>query len=403
MTDQFADYTTLGVGGPIGRLITVHEHASAVAALRDAFVSRDPWMVLGGGSNLLVSDEGFDGTVIRLANRGIEVVESVDAPPTTPAKEVIIRAEAGENWDDLVAWTVAQGFAGIEAMSGIPGSVGAAPVQNIGAYGQELSSVLRRVEVLTEGAEHPIWMSAAELELGYRTSILKEGYVAVVLRIELALHDTSAEHAVLGTALSAPIAYAQLASALDVQLGDRAPLAHVRDQVRALRASKGMLLDAADPDSRSAGSFFTNPIVNEHFARALPSDAPRWQLTPEAPDEIVPLEIVGGIDEGSPLDAFLAHQAAMDASAPSSATATAADPLVKLSAAWLIEHAGIRRGFALPGSRAAVSSKHTLALTNSGGATAEEIAELARFVQMRVASEFGIDLRPEPVLVGVGL
>ncbi|HEU5223840.1 MAG TPA: UDP-N-acetylmuramate dehydrogenase [Candidatus Lumbricidophila sp.] len=397
MTDQFADYTTLGVGGPIGRLITVHEHAAAVAALRDAFTSRDPWMVLGGGSNLLVSDEGFDGTVIRLANRGIEVVESDAA-----TNEVIIRAEAGENWDDLVAWTVAQGYAGLEAMSGIPGSVGAAPVQNIGAYGQELSSVLRRVEVLVEGAEHPIWMSAADLELGYRTSILKEGYVAVVLRVEIALHDTAAEREVLGTALSAPIVYAQLAAALDVQLGDRAPLAHVRDQVRALRASKGMLLDPADPDSRSAGSFFTNPIVTEHFARTLPSDAPRWPLTPDEPDEIVPLEIVGGIDGGSPLDAFLAHQAAMDASAPAP-VATAAEPLVKLSAAWLIEHAGIRRGFALPGSRAAISSKHTLALTNRGGATADEIAELARFVQTRVASEFGIDLRPEPVLVGVGL
>jgi len=205
---------------------------------------------------------------------------------------------------------------------------------------------------------------------------------------------------VLGEPLGQPIAYAQLADALHVNLGDRVPVARVREAVLALRASKGMVLDPDDPDSVSAGSFFTNPIVTERSARTLPGDAPRWYLEEEAPDEVVPL--AQGLDE-SPLDQFLAHQASVEASAAIEADAAPAEPRVKLSAAWLIEHAGIRRGFALPGSRAAISSKHTLALTNRGGATAEEVAQLARFVQSRVMAEFGILLQPEPVFVGVQL
>jgi UDP-N-acetylmuramate dehydrogenase len=173
----------------------------------------------------------------------------------------------------------------------------------------------------------------------------------------------------------------------------------VRESVLGLRRSKGMVLDPADPDSVSAGSFFTNPIVTERVARTLPGDAPRWYLEEEAADEITPL--VGGVDE-SPLDQFLAHQASLEASGTAPDAAPAA-PLVKLSAAWLIEKSGIRRGFALPGSRAAVSSKHTLAITNRGGASAEEIAQLARFVRSRVQAEFGILLQPEPMLVGVEL
>jgi len=160
-----------------------------------------------------------------------------------------------------------------------------------------------------------------------------------------------------------------------------------------------MVLDPADPDSVSAGSFFTNPIVTEHAARTLPARAPRWYLEPESPDLVTPL---GSLATESPLDAFLAHQASIEASVDVS-DASADEPLVKLSAAWLIEQSGVHRGFALPGSRAAVSSKHTLALTNRGGASAAEIAQLARFVQSRVQSEFGIVLQPEPLLVGVEL
>ncbi|WP_157426081.1 UDP-N-acetylmuramate dehydrogenase [Agromyces salentinus] len=388
----FADLTTLRVGGPIRRLVTAATSADLIDLAVEAWSEGEPWMVLGGGSNLLVGDEGFDGTVIRIRTRGIEVLGRQEGEAS-----VRVRAQAGESWDDLVAWTVEHGFAGIEALSGIPGCVGAAPVQNIGAYGQELESTLVAIDFLEEGADAPRRMTADELELAYRTSVLKQGLRGVVLSIELDLHDTEAERAVLGESLSRPVAYPQLAGALHVDLGDRVPLARVREGVLALRASKGMVLDPEDADTWSAGSFFTNPIVDEHTARSLPADAPRWYLEPDPVDEVVP--IAGGIEE-SPLDQFLAHQASLEASGPS-ANGGPQPTLVKLSAAWLIERAGIGRGFALPGSRAAVSSKHTLALTNRGGASAEEVAQLARFVQSRVQSEFGIVLHPEPVVVGL--
>ncbi|WP_394554436.1 UDP-N-acetylmuramate dehydrogenase [Agromyces sp. MMS24-JH15] len=393
MTDGagFRELTTLRVGGPIRRLVRATTQRDLVDLLREAWESGEPWMVLGGGSNLLASDEGFDGTVVLVANRGIEVL------PGGEGDRVRVRVQAGENWDDLVGWTVAQGFAGVEALSGIPGSVGAAPVQNIGAYGQELSASLVAIEFLDEYGAQPRRIEASDLELGYRTSVLKAGLAGVVVSIELELHDTAAERAVLGEAIGGSVAYAQLANALGVQLGDRVPLARVRDAVLGLRGSKGMVLDAGDPDSVSAGSFFTNPIVGERFVRTLPADAPRWYLDPEPVEEVTPLDALAA---GTPLDAFLAHQASLEASDAAPAEPQG-EPLVKLSAAWLIEHAGISRGFAIPGSRAAVSSKHTLALTNRGGATAEEVAQLARFVVSRVQAEFGIVLRPEPVLVGV--
>ncbi|KQZ11023.1 UDP-N-acetylenolpyruvoylglucosamine reductase [Agromyces sp. Root1464] len=397
---RFSDLTTLQVGGPIGRLVTATTQRDLVDLAVETWATDDAWLALGGGSNLLVGDEGFAGTVIRVATRGIEVL------PAAPGAEasVRLRVQAGESWDDLVAWTVEHGYAGLEALSGIPGSVGAAPVQNIGAYGQELAATLVAIEFLDEGAQTPRRMTAAELELGYRTSVLKQGLAGIVVTVELELHDTAAERAVLGEALGQPIAYGQLADALHVQQGDRVAIAAVRESVLALRASKGMVLDPADADSVSAGSFFTNPIVGEHVARTLPPTAPRWYVEPEVPDEVTPLGSLASMS-ATPLDAFLAHQAEIEEFGDEVAVAATVDAesLVKLSAAWLIEHSGIRRGFALPGSRAAISSKHTLALTNRGGATAEEIATLARFVQGRVQAEFGIVLRPEPVLVGVEL
>lgn len=401
----FSELTTLQVGGPIRELVTATTQRDLVDLAHEAWAAREPWLVLGGGSNLLVGDEGFDGTVIRVATRGIEVLEPApaadddDADRRPGAASVRIRVQAGENWDDLVAWSIEQGYSGFEALSGIPGSVGAAPVQNIGAYGQELESTLVAIEFLDEGADAPRRMTADELDLGYRTSVLKQGLRGIVVSAEFELHDTTVERAVLGEALGQPIAYGQLADALHVNLGDRVPISRVRQAVLRLRASKGMVLDPADPDSVSAGSFFTNPIVTERVSRTLPGDAPRWYLGDEAPDEITPIE--NGLGD-SPLDQFLAHQASLEASHTVS-DAAPAEPLVKLSAAWLIERSGIRRGFAVPGSRAAISSKHTLALTNRGGASAEEIAQLARFVQSRVQAEFGIILRPEPVLVGVEL
>jgi len=407
----FSELTTLQVGGPADKLVTATTQRDLVDLAREAWDAREPWLALGGGSNLLIGDAGFDGTVIRIATKGIEVLgrsdghgegagaHGAEGDGAGSAASVRLRVQAGENWDDLVAWTVEHGYSGFEALSGIPGSVGAAPVQNIGAYGQELEATLVAIEFLDEGAESPRRMGADELELGYRTSVLKRGLRGIVVSVEFELHDTALERAVLGEALGQPIAYAQLADALHVNLGDRVPIERVRESVLGLRASKGMVLDPADPDSVSAGSFFTNPIVTERVARTLPGDAPRWYLEEEAADEVTPL--AGGVDE-SPLDQFLAHQASLEASA-NAADAPPAVPLVKLSAAWLIEKSGIRRGFALPGSRAAVSSKHTLAITNRGGASAEEIAQLARFVQSRVQAEFGIVLQPEPVFVGIEL
>ncbi|MBT2516570.1 UDP-N-acetylmuramate dehydrogenase [Streptomyces sp. ISL-90] len=391
---RFAELTTLHVGGPIERLVTGTTQRDLVDLAREAWSSGAPWLVLGGGSNLLVGDDGFAGTVVRVATRGIEVLPGGD-----DGASVLLRVQAGESWDELVAFTVDRGYSGIEALSGIPGSVGAAPVQNIGAYGQELESTLVAIEFLDEFADEPRRMTAAELELGYRTSVLKRGLPGIVIAIELRLHDTSAERAVLGEALGQPIAYGQLADALHVQLGDRVPIASVRQSVLALRAAKGMVLDDTDLDSVSAGSFFTNPIVSERVSRTLPGAAPRWYLAPDEPDAVLPL--AGGLAQ-SPLDEFLALEASFEAS-DTVTDAGAGEPLVKLSAAWLIEQSGIHRGFTLPGSRAAISSKHTLALTNRGGASADEIVQLARFVQHRVQAEFGIVLHPEPVLVGIEL
>ncbi len=358
-----AALTTLGVGGEARELVEARDASALVRLVREAWESGEDWLVLGGGSNLLVSDDGVDGRVVRVLTRGIERL------PAAPGR-VRVRVEAGEPWDVLVSTAVSAGWSGIEALSGIPGSVGAAPVQNIGAYGAELADTLVAIDFLDYATGEAVRVEADELGFGYRTSAIKRGRAGVVLAVELELAEDPS---------SAPVAYEQLAAALGVALGDRVPLAHAREAVLRLRAAKGMVLDPTDADAASAGSFFTNPIVSENAARALPADAPRWPLEPDEPDRAVPL----GAEPALP-------------PAPR-------ERLVKLSAAWLIERAGIARGFRLPGSRAAVSSKHTLALTNRGGATAAEIAELARFVQSRVLADFGILLQPEPVLVGVNL
>jgi UDP-N-acetylmuramate dehydrogenase len=359
---DFRELTTLRVGGPAGRLVEATTRDEVIATALRFWAEPEDWMVLGGGSNLVVSDDGFDGNVLRIANRGID--RATDGVPR-------IRVEAGEPWDAVVAFAVAQGLAGIEALSGIPGTAGAGPIQNIGAYGQQLSDTLVAIDFLYAETGEVLTIPAAELGLGYRTSAMKTGRAGVVLSLELALHDLEGS--------SAPIAYAQLASALGVELGARVPLQRARDAVLALRASKGMVWDPSDPDSTSAGSFFTNPIVSETFARSLPADAPRYPTEPDPAPRVLPL--------GSEV--------------PALAGAASGAYRVKLSAAWLIEHAGITRGFALPGSGAAISSKHTLAIVNRGGATAADVAQLAGYVQTRVESEFGVRLQPEPVLVGL--
>ncbi len=353
---NLSELTTLRVGGPAREFYSPESRDELIRQTLEVWDSREPWLLIGGGSNLLIADEGFDGAVIRVMTRGIELVSDDDPTRSlrpSKATHQLLRVHAGEPWDDVVAYTVEHGLSGIEALSGIPGSAGATPVQNIGAYGQELNTVLDSIEFLDEQTHEVVRLTPADLELGYRTSALKRGRHGVVLSLDLRLDSGG---------MSAPIGYDQLANALGVAVGERAPLRAVRDAVLALRASKGMVLDPADPDSVSAGSFFTNPIVSENFARSLPRDAPRWILDEDAPK--------------SP---------------------------VKLSAAWLIEQAGIKRGYALPGSRAAISSKHTLAITNTGGATAAEIAELARYIHLRVLAQFGVALQPEPQFVGVQL
>ncbi len=364
---RLAELTTLRVGGEARELIDAETTDALTTAVLDAWASGERLLVLGGGSNLVISDAGFDGRVVRVLTRGIE------RDGTT------LRVQAGEPWDDVVAFAVAGGLGGIEALSGIPGSTGAAPVQNIGAYGQELSDTLVAIDFLDYDEGSVIRIPAAELELGYRTSSLKQGRRGVVTAIELQLTDG---------ADGSPVGYAQLAAALGVEVGDRMPLAPVRDAVLTLRSSKGMVLSPDDPDSVSAGSFFTNPIVTENFARGLPGEPPRWLIDPLPEARVLPLP------DAVPGDAAIV--------APPPIVAEH-EPLAKLSAAWLIEQSGVARGFSLPGSHAAVSSKHTLAIVNTGGATAEQIVELARYIQVRVVNEFGVHLQPEPTLVGLEL
>ncbi len=365
---ELRDFTTLKVGGTATEFVAPETPEQLVDVARDVWATGDDWLAIGGGSNLVIADEGVPGTVIHIVTRGID---------RQPGDGVVLRVQAGESWDGLVAVAVAHGWAGLEALSGIPGSCGAAPVQNIGAYGQELSSTLLSVEFLDYVSGELLTLTAPELDLGYRRSALKGGRAGIVVSIDLRLSENPG-------AISDPVAYPQLASALGVAVGDRVPVAAVRAAVLALRASKGMVLDPNDPDSVSAGSFFTNPIVSERFARSLPPGVPSWPLgSDDQPPTITPLESYnpGDLPQVGPVKARG----------------------VKLSAAWLIEHSGVPRGFRLPGSRAAVSNKHSLAIVNTGGATAGQIAELARYIQTRVRGAYGVVLQPEPVLVGVSI
>jgi UDP-N-acetylmuramate dehydrogenase len=366
--------TTLRTGGTPARMIDAHTAEELVDALREVWAEDEPWFVLGGGSNLFVGDEPFDGTVVRILTEGIERLPS-PRPGFTR-----LRAQAGHDWDHLVAYAVEHGLAGIEAMSGIPGTVGAAPVQNIGAYGQELMQTIVEVDLVDESTGEVSTAPAAELGLGFRTSVFKHHYGSVADRSAVILSVT-VELEEVGHS-ERPIRGAQLRAALGLAEGDAVSVAWVREHVLTTRAGKGMVLDPEDADTSSAGSFFQNAVVSASFARTLPAECPRWPVTPD----LDPVRVI-------PLDRFTGYLPPVEVPAPD----------VKVSAAWLIEHAGIRKGFKLPRSRAALSGKHALAVTNRGGASAAEIAELARFIRQRVAADFGLELQPEPVLVGVEL
>lgn len=360
MTEKlFRDLTTLRVGGSIADYRRPANRAELIETFRDVSGGRRPWFLLGGGSNIVVSDDEFDGTVIHVSTTGIESREN--------GGTVLVTAQAGETWDDLVAWTVEHNLSGLEALSGIPGTVGASPIQNIGAYGAELADTFVMLQFVDAGSGEVVTLGPHDMRFGYRTSALKEGRAGLVVSVTLGL--TKSED-------SAPVRYGQLATALGIDVGETAALADVRRTVLELRASKGMVL-SEDPDSVSVGSFFTNPIVSDEMSRRLPSDAPRFPLEGERGPVVVPL----GAE----------HEfAGFDGNAPD----------VKLSAAWLIERAGVPRGFSLPGNSAGVSSKHTLAIVNRGGATAKEVIELARYISIRVHDTFGIMLTPEPSFVG---
>jgi len=344
---RLADLTTFRVGGPATSLVVAGTTDALIDAVSGCDARGEPVLVVGGGSNLLVADEGFEGTVVLVRTEGVEL-ESADA-----CGGAALRVAAGESWDGLVARTVASGHAGLEALSGIPGSTGATPVQNVGAYGQEVAQTVTTVRTWDRLERRIRTFANADCEFGYRHSRFKEERYAhgprfVVLEVSFQL---------LVADLSAPVGYAELARRLGVDVGARAPLAQVRDAVLELRRGKGMVLDPEDPDTTSAGSFFTNPLLDADLADRLPEGAPRWP---------------------------------------------AGDGLVKASAAWLIEQAGFGRGFGLPGP-ASLSTRHALALTNRGEATASDLLALARTVRDGVRDRFGIELVPEPVLVNCSL
>jgi UDP-N-acetylmuramate dehydrogenase len=343
VAERLADHTTLRLGGPASRFVTARTDDELVAAVRAADDAGEPLLVLGGGSNLVVADEGFDGTVVRVATTGVS--PDVEGEDAVSCGGVLVTVAAGERWDDLVARAVAAGWIGVEALAGIPGSVGATPIQNVGAYGQEVAQTIASVRVWDRTLRGVRTFANADCGFGYRHSRFKADPARhVVLSVTFQFRQGS---------LGAPVEYAELARTLGVSPGQRAPLEEVRSAVLGLRAGKGMVLDEADHDTWSAGSFFTNPVVS---ADAVPDGAPAW---PQG--------------NGS----------------------------VKSSAAWLIEHAGFAKGYG--NGLVSLSTKHTLALTNRGDARTTDLLALAREVRDGVERRFGIRLVNEPVLVGCEL
>jgi UDP-N-acetylmuramate dehydrogenase len=345
---RLADYTTVGLGGPARAFVRAETDHELIDAVRAADAAGEPALILGGGSNLIVSDEGFDGTVVQIATRGV----SRDGGPG------VLTAAAGEDWDAVVARSVAEGLAGLECLSGIPGLTGATPIQNVGAYGQEVAETITAVRVYDRVTGDVLDIPNERCDFGYRTSRFRGAGRFVVLSVEFRLAVQ---------VLSAPVRYAELAATLGVAVGGQVESAEARAAVIELRQRKGMVIDPADPDTRSAGSFFVNPVLDAPALAAVEAAA----RARRGPDTKVPR-----FDAG--------------------------DGLVKVPAAWLIEHAGFGKGYN-PGDGARISAKHTLALVNAGTASTAALLALAREIRDGVRETFGVSLAPEPVLVGVTL
>jgi len=334
---ELSQYTSLRVGGPATKIVQVSTEAQIIAAIEEA--GETPILIMGGGTNVLIADKGFEGTVIRISNNSVQA--EVDA-----CSGATLTIGAGEDWDVFVQTTITSGFAGLETLSGIPGTVGASPIQNIGAYGHEVSEFITRVRTYDRQEKALKTFTNGECQFSYRNSYFKAHpgrYVVLDVQFQLRIGE-----------FSAPITYLELSKKLGIEPGDKAPVVATRAAVLELRASKGMLLSPDDHDSWSAGSFFTNPIISQQAADGLPDAAPKWPLN---------------------------------------------DGRVKISAAWLIENAGMHKGDEVGGAR--ISTKHVLALTNSGDATAADIAELAKRARDHVKEIFGITLEAEVNLIGI--
>jgi UDP-N-acetylmuramate dehydrogenase len=354
VTTALADYTTLGLGGRARSFVSAGTEADLIDAVRAADAAAEPVLLIGGGSNLVISDAGFPGTVIHVNTRGIGYADAPEPPDAGAGPDAVdVTVAAGEDWDDVVAAAVAEGLAGLESLSGIPGRAGATPIQNVGAYGREVAEVITRVRVYDRQEDRILVLGNAECAFAYRSSLFKSTaarYVVLDVTFRLAAQ-----------ALSLPVQYAELAAELGLPLGERASVGEVRSAVLKIRARKGMVLNPGDPDTRSAGSFFTNPIITaEQFAAveaAAAGPVPHYDAGPG---------------------------------------------LVKVPAAWLIEHAGFAKGYGAP-APARVSTKHTLALVNTGNATTADLLALAREIVSGVRSAYGVTLTPEPILIGVSL
>jgi UDP-N-acetylmuramate dehydrogenase len=336
--NDLANFTTLGVGGPAAEIVKVKTEEELIAAVKAGDASKTPLLILGGGSNVLISDSGFAGTVIKVETTGNSF--EIDA-----CSGGTLTVSAGADWDEFVAFTIEKGLANLESLSGIPGTVGGAPIQNIGAYGHEVSEVIARVRTFDRKEQAVKTFTASQCEFGYRNSIFKtEANRYVILDVTFQLR--------IGEA-SLPIGYAELAKELGVEIGARVAITKVRNAVLKLRSAKGMLIGEG---IKSAGSFFMNPVLEKSIAEKLPSDAPRWPMS---------------------------------------------DGRVKTSAAWLMEHAGVSKGDQLAGAQ--ISPKHVLALSNAGDATAKDLIALAKSAQEKVRAKFGITLQTEVQLVGLSL